>query len=355
MSRFDFPLLDRIAEMVTRHLPSSATLVDEREAARARTLVSGIPWSNPLRPVVDRLLKGIAPTGTDIRPLLPILLNPSGFRWKERYLTAWVVGYAALEAQERRYASDWLIVVVQDRIGADTAGRWLRATLRAMIPAGVLSVMGVAGFGPFAPLLFIPLTAGFAALIAPFSFKADAERRNSVRAAAVRSLGRLAAPHAITTVACALYDAGLRRRPGRVEVRRAAQEALPALAQAVRIEDRSAIGPDADAALCKALAHPDDVIVYHAMHALSTLGSERALKSLQALARRGRSPAIREAARKNAGRLQEVLAQAHQAETLLRPAHAPGADPDTLLRPAPDVGQTDPELLLRPSSCEDEP
>jgi hypothetical protein len=355
MNRFEFPLLDRIAELAAHNEEGIATVVDDREAARARFLARAIPRPHPVRLVVDRLLQGYAPTAADIRPILPVLLNASGFRWKERYLAAWALGYAALDTQARALVSAWLVEVVRDRIGSDTGGRWLRAFLRAMVPAGVLSVFSTVGLGIVGPALFLPLALALTPLVAPFSFRTDAERRNSIRAAAVRSLGRLGMPHAIATVAAALYDSGMRRRPGRMQVRHAAEEALPALAQSLREEDRASAGPEADAILCKALGHPDDVVVFHAMHALGFLGSERALKMLQNTARRGRSPAIREAARRSAAQLREVLVRAHAAETLLRPAHAPDADPHVLLRPAEDAGSTDPALLLRPSAYEDEP
>ncbi len=355
MSRFDFPLLDRIADMVARHLPGAATLVDEREAARARTMIGGMPQSSLVRIVVDRLLHGFAPSAADIRPVLNVLLDPSGFKWRERFLVAWAMGYAALEPQERAYASDWLIEVVRDHMGADTGGRWLRAVLRAMIPAAVIGGLSLIGLGPIAIFVFVAATLGLTPISAPFSFRLDAQRRNSVRAAAVRSLGRLAMPRALPTVAAALHDAGLGRRAGRPEVRHAAQEALPALARNVREEDRPGIAAEADPLLCRALSHPDDVVVYHAMYALSFLGSERTLKTLQSIAKRGRTPSIKEAARQDAARLQEVLVRAHAAETLLRPADAPGTDPALLLRPVEDAGPTDSALLLRPSSYEEAP
>lgn len=98
----------------------------------------------------------------------------------------------------------------------------------------------------------------------------------------------------------------------------------------------------------------DDLIIAM-LHAVGVAGDSRALGVVTSLATRvartSTQRRIRQAAAECLPRLRERVARNESRCNLLSPADDPNAPSSSLLRPAQDTSQTDPSVLLRPSTA----
>ena len=90
-----------------------------------------------------------------------------------------------------------------------------------------------------------------------------------------------------------------------------------------------------------------------ALEALGKIGDGRAVYTVERLAARGKSSAIRQAAAQILPILQERQRAENAPGVLLRAANRPGSDVNNLLRPAEEAAPTDPQQLLRANITEE--
>ncbi len=147
-------------------------------------------------------------------------------------------------------------------------------------------------------------------------------------------------------------------------LRNAAVERLGVLLPRLKASDHDLMTEEQKLALYKAIKLPlakgagpaDWAFLLAALGALEQIGDERALPFVDAIVERTPSgtkePEVVEAARACRPALLERIEQQRVAMRLLRPSEAPADAGETLLRPTYGPGQSDPDLLLRPS---DEP
>ena len=144
-------------------------------------------------------------------------------------------------------------------------------------------------------------------------------------------------------------------------LREAAAGRLAALLPKLKASDAGLMSDEQRLCLYKAIVLPspriacdaDWALLRAALPALEQIGDERALPYVDAIIdrtpRNAAESEIVDLARQCRPALAERIEQQRVAMTLLRPSEAPSEGADILLRPAMGVGQTDPDLLLRPS------
>jgi hypothetical protein len=167
---------------------------------------------------------------------------------------------------------------------------------------------------------------------------------------AARSIVQLDDKRAIPWMLQAAFETGLTRSAD--HARTVLRELLPK------------VGPDGAGLLSAAdiecingaiLKPLDEPLVLGMLCALKALGNGTSMRSVQRLARRGRSPEVRAAAAGAMEAIREREARLRVAQSLLRGASAPAATPGEMLRAASDQPTSQPDELLRATFGEQRP
>ncbi|MBM3492812.1 MAG: hypothetical protein FJX72_00605 [Armatimonadetes bacterium] len=177
-------------------------------------------------------------------------------------------------------------------------------------------------------------------------------RLNAVRAQAASSLGLLSCVKAIADLALAMND---RNRPGCADVREAARMALQRLLPLVGPQYCGTLPVNTEAEVCKLLGQPPSDLHVPALNALEHIGATRSLATVTKLATEADQEATRVRAAEVLPMITERAARLRDVALLLRPAAAPGAPEDVLLRPVEVAPSGDVGLLVRPVGGEPEP
>lgn len=326
---FPKPPLDEIDEVVSR--------------------LGSLAPSSPVRRAALAVMQGEPPE--TIQPLIAALLDPSPKRWQEREIAAWTLGRAPLHAQDRDAAVGTLLDVLEESVCEGPWQFWKRVAGRAALPTLLLILfMRMASGGPsaedgFLAVLFT-LYCMMMAVTAVIGWNNESTNAYRVRAAAATALGNLRAPESGGALAGVLFH----RDPG---LRTAAALALHQVLPALTDDHYGQVGAQSVANLGRALNHSDNQLVYRVLEALKKVGTSHAIPFVERVEQRGRTIRLRDTAADVLVVLRERQRQENQRDTLLRPAPSPDNPADILLRPARDIGETDPQLLLRPSSLEE--
>jgi hypothetical protein len=91
------------------------------------------------------------------------------------------------------------------------------------------------------------------------------------------------------------------------------------------------------------------------LRAFEQIGDTRCVPYVEELARFADQKRVRDAAEACLPYLQELAENERSSQTLLRAASASGTTPDTLLRPAHALTETEPGHLLRASALQQDP
>lgn len=313
------------------------------EMKAAYSLIERLRRRSPVREIAERLLDKPAQPLESLQPLLMSLIRPNRANWRERQVAAWVMGRAALNAEQRSFAVDTLVQLLQGRLEMDTSEVLRRLTFRA-IPFLIL-VVAATNSGTAEELMAI-FTAIASAI---FISSAVAMRKQShrIRATAAASLGHLRDPRSLDALAEALFERGGWFQPHPVSF--AAAAALPGVLSTLTSEHYGMIRTDTMQRLCRALSLAETELVLAILNALAFVGDRSVLPAVSKLAsggRAGRNPRIQDAAKLCQARIQARVNLEQEQSTLLRPSVTP-APPDELLRPSAFSTITDPLQLLR--------
>jgi hypothetical protein len=177
----------------------------------------------------------------------------------------------------------------------------------------------------------------------PFSYLEEVSRWNRVRAAAAAALGRLRAKECVDLLAQHSV------RDNYAELTVAACGALESVIPYLEESDSVALHIDTVPNLCRIALHSSvfRLDCFELVHALGKVGDGRAIPPVERLAKRGVTSAIRAEAERVLPILKERLRKEREASSLLRASLAPDSPTDILLRPAQDVGASDPQQLVR--------
>lgn len=324
--------------------PEPGLNLDTPEADELYRLSQRFRESNPTRQLALKHLSGIPLSEEEITNLLVTIAEPSCFRWREQQLAVMLLRFLPLARLQRVIAHERLRNIFEMKVWPDYQ------TLFALRFVPVWFLFGLLLSSLEVPSLFALILSAIPAtvIILPLSGIWEDGRLNCLRAAALRTCGRLKLLESLPMVNDALFYApGLEQTRGCHQVRTAALEALPLIASALTPEDYGRVPSDFVPNLCRALYHPDDWIVMLALETLEKVGDGRAVKPVARMVEQGRTPELRAAAARILPILQERERLEAAPHVLLRASDAPAPKPDELLRPAMDSGEREPETLLR--------
>ncbi len=272
--------------------------------------------------------------------------NRSGWHWQERAAICWFLRHAADGQSERAAAA--LCCVVD---GRETWHPWRLVRCLLRVVAALLAALAFLVVLVFASMdepgdasspsaaSGLVLLASAAALAVGLSSMREGAAVRRCKEAAIESLGRLAVPASVATVARAAMA-------GSSGIGRAGQLAVIPVLEAIAPDHWGRLD-DAVQAVCDLLSHPNTAIRLAAINALGHFAGGRALTAVSVASRLANPPEIEEALARVRPILRERQRQERQAASLLRPAHAPSDGADVLLRPAGGAPTEDPALLLR--------
>lgn len=331
---------------------------------------------SPTRLAAERLLETGAVDPESVEFLALAADSMKDIRWRERAVAAWCLGECDL-APDQRDAVTTALRTLLDGIDVFNISGWLRrsAVMCASTSFSLVGLVLAAGF--FAPTMGSTNVVATAVswwvsgtllggtflafvLFAPYLMVAgalDDAPLHHAMAEAATALGKLSDPMAAGNLARAQVDRNK-------ALRKAAQDALPTVLNAIREEHYGLLPRDATPALCDALQLMDSRHVVPILEALGRAGDGRAVAPVRQFltARSWRSGWSGSDEGKECDRLvlataqrvlpilEDRLRQETVAERLLRPAQAPGAPEDLLLRPAGSASAVPEAQLLRPTS-----
>ena len=211
---------------------------DRAERATVASLARKLPGENAVRRTAERILRGTAGDSDHIGTVKQVVVERSGFKWRERILAAWSLGLTpARSPEEREDCLKALGNLANHSLERDNFGAFVRLQYRALIlTIPYLVFIRFRGYDSYTfwdlvNTIFINL--GFSLLALPVSMMLERRRMNLARAAAILSLGRMEAPEATGVVAAAVYD---KVGEGSSDVKKAAERSLPAVLEALTDE-----------------------------------------------------------------------------------------------------------------------
>ena len=344
-------------ENVMERLPPELQ-ADKIELTTIRSFVRKLPRDGVLRRAAERILHGSAGEESLVPLLRNAILEKSGFRWRERIVAAWCLGLTQVSIEKSEGIRDALDRLINNRLQKDNWGAFLRLQWRTLLVSIPFTLMFKGGltevirdFSPWNIVQTLLSNVGFSIFVLPFSAMLEKRRLNLARAAAVLSLGRIAAPEAAGVVAAAVYD---KVGEGNGEVKKAAERALPAVLRALRPDDYGRVGGNSVDHLCRVLQDRRNHLVISVLEALEKVGGGSAVESVSRLAKKARARDVKQLAQRVLPVL-EARRRDEQAPTvLLRATTSPGAEGEVLLRPVESRFDSDPDLLVRPVSVDSE-
>lgn len=328
-----------------------------------------LPPDSPVREIVaDIAARRPLPS---LQPLIGALMTLAPKRWKQKAVLARAIGQADAGERDREVAASVLCGVLENRPQEKFGTRLLRGLGWAclfIIPLQpvnwlvmyLLTIIPPADYNiaPYTLLQYIeyvlsglvrylqwPSLVALPALSLCWD-RVRYRRANCVRDAAARALGHLGVPDSVPTLARALSD---RDHGVRQSAAAALEETLPALTS----EHYGLLDAQAVTNLGRALQEGEEALTARLLEALEKVGTSQAIPFVERETAKGPTQAIRDQASRVLAVLEERRKLDRQRETLLRPATAPDAPSEVLLRPARDTGEINAQLLLRPSSSEE--
>jgi len=285
--------------------------------------------NDPVRVAVQDLMSQGAVSPEQVDCLIQSVQSVRTRFWKRALAAAWALGRAEIGPSQREGTIRALAVALQTK-------QWSVNGCSAPLAVGCL----------FNTLAAAPVLA--------YLLACDA-RLNAVRAQAAASLGRIGCLPAMGDLAKATGDAN---RPGCMKVREAARGALAELVPRLGPEHYGTLPAGTEAALVNMLRAYNPELQLLALEALKHIGGRASLAAVTRVSEQIGADAVSERAREVLPAIRERAARERDAERLLRPAAAPGAPEDVLLRPF--EGRPSPEtgLLVRPwlggAECDEE-
>jgi len=318
-------------------LKASTALADamsDEERAHFASFVERLNRRNPVRRIAEAFLSG-HPISLEDAETLRRRFPPWRRPWfKERMVIAWLLGFAPADANVRSRFAEPLSRLLSRR------------------PSRNVGCM----FGCFLPHLFFPWV----------FYRMFRERRtNMVRAVSATSLGRLADPSSLSSLAEAVLHRPMHTVKGEREVRTAAAWALAQVLRNSPATAHEGIGRNVRTSLCQLMllndpdwvpaTPPDSTTELSVLESLEFIGTADEIKAVELLLqRRNSEPRVRQTAERTLAVLKDRKRRALESATLLRPSNAPVSDADVLLRPAYGIGDSAHEQLLRPSSYDEQ-
>ncbi len=313
--------------------------------------------TNPVRLAALQIASGGSLSDQDIRMLTQTVQVRRCGRWREHVVACWCLGLCRLTINQYASASAALRDVMTLRRMRDVQGNMRRGLAWSALAGVTLGVtintlftllnseydgftLSDLGYGLSLSLLLSVL---FYLPSLGASFASDVERVRLSVCEAARSLGRLRDPLSAGLLASAAAQ-------GSGPLAEVACEALPEVLKAIRHDHYTLLPREATPALCCAAERTDENLAVQILDALGRAGSGAAAGPVRRMANASPSERVRKQAALVLPILEERLRQETSAARLLRPAEAPGAPRDILLRPASSATSVPEEQLLRPSS-----
>ncbi len=307
------------------------------------------------RQIAINLLAGLAPSSGDSKFLIELLQKPSGFRWREARLAAWLLGFVP-EGDAQRTA------VVKTLADDLKKLHWSNLIKMFLIRQALFVTPLTLWFAwlfhndsvlPMSPMLLLAFLLANLCVVLPNYLLIrgpDDWTYSLLRRVAAQSLGRLEMPEAAAALAAATNDYPMMDSSvGWRKVRRIARENLPRVLATLRPEHYLQLDPAIVPNLTLLTNDRDENLALLALDALGKVGDGRAVLPVQRIAEKHSSPRRREIAHAILPLLYYRQQQENSYTHLLRASDAP-VGPDTLLRAASGPSDAAPETLLRPSS-----
>src|SRR5687768_1895837 len=168
---------------------------DKVELATIRSFVRKAPRDSIVCRTAERILGGAAGDEHAVLSLRTAVLEKSGFRWRERILAAWCLGFTRIPAGMSEDVQLALGRLINIDIEKDNRGAFLRLQWRALLVSIPVTLMFRGGlpdlvdnFTPWNIIQTVLSNVGFSIFVFPFSAMLEKKRLNLARAAAVLSL-----------------------------------------------------------------------------------------------------------------------------------------------------------------------
>lgn len=283
---------------------------------------------SPVRPLLESVLKREPIALSDLSTLAGAFYKSVWWTWREPMAAAWILGKLNLGDEVRDWVIEQLVAVLDQQTHVRTPkAAWNYACCWFAFSNGI--------FFWALPLLLVV-----------------ENRSDRVRAAAARALGEQRSAFALTSLLMAATDGEETVRGNCTRgVRRAAREALRQVVDALPADCYGEM-PDQIVSRCiELLRKPDEALSETMLIALEKFAGGNALKPVQQMAQRGRTPRLRALSDMVIPVLERRSVLERAKESLLRAASAP-VDASKLLRPAGSGQREEEDKLLRPASAE---
>ena len=325
--------------------------IHAEEMKRVYTLVEGVKGGSEVRRIAEDFLSRSASRLHSLTPVIQPLIRPRRFKWRERQVSAWILGRAHLAPEQREFAVETLVQGMEGKLEMDTGEKLRQALLpSALLAAGVLVVCANADAqGGFASLIFMLNAARItvAGRLRFLEFKAEA----------ANALGNIQAAEGLTVLVAATQERNLYCGRSLRRLQKSAANALPKVLARLDESHYGQVDTATMAGLCRLLATGNETLALAIIGAFAHIGNRTALAEVEKLAagsgRAKKEARVQQAARVCLPILQARVARENDPHVLLRGSVVPMTPADQLLRPISDASPFDPLELLRSSVAPD--
>ncbi len=348
----------------------------ERENVEMKEVLKRLDYRQPVARVAKALLDNQRVPSSALLPVLETVSREPGANWRDQELSCWILGRVDIKGMEKRVAAEALLPMLAPSWASDKRHILKLSLKRALMLSIPISTWVYYFSDTLSPinlgewwkiLLIVPVSLVTTGLLMLFCYPITAgqedNRRNRVRAMAIRSLGKFGLAHGVDGIAAAAAAAtGAKASSGSLRVREAARDALPSLLSSLSQKYYGRLAPDTPVHLCKLLLESgnpliapiqhavkeDNPLILPILRAIEIIGDARCLPILRTFIKDSKTEAHREEAEK----LLPILVDRQRIENnpnmLLRASGMESASPQTLLRPATPQEDEDSGTLLRP-------
>src|SRR5579871_6557098 len=106
---------------------------DAEEMKRIYGLLDRLDDGNQIRHISQDLLNGNIRELNSLTPVIQPLVRPHRSRWRERQLAAWILGTARLDPQQRQFAIESLVKLLEGKLDPDFSSVVRSAIKRTLI------------------------------------------------------------------------------------------------------------------------------------------------------------------------------------------------------------------------------
>jgi hypothetical protein len=343
----------------TLSAPSAAPVSDIEEMKRITNLLDHIDSGSQVRRVAEEILNRNSGEIDSLTPVIQPLIRPNRSSWRKRQVAAWILGVAKLDRQQRQFAVESLVKLLEGKLDPDVNSVLRDGTKRSLILSALLTLPVKSQFYPYGDLSTLGVFLQLLICLAPIMLLGSAIHNKItsryVAAETARALGNLHATEALGVVVTAAQS-GLRRRPGggKRRVRQAAQQALPSILRPLTEDHYGTIRSETMQGLVRLLQAGDETLAVAILIAFAQIGDSTVLAAVERLAggggRAAAEPRVYNAALVALPLIQVRVARARDPHQLLRGSSMPMTPTDQLLRPSTETSITDPLELLRASA-----